>query len=110
MPHARSLPAALFGDGLIQAPMAGLTNAAFVAACCRAGVLGSLGAGGLQPETIRGEIAAIRAATDRPFNINLFVIDSRDGAAVPEAEQDALAGYCRAHDPVSYTHLRAHET
>ena len=30
---------------IIQAPMAGVTSPAFVAACCEAGVLGFIGAG-----------------------------------------------------------------
>ncbi|MCQ8278976.1 nitronate monooxygenase [Acetobacteraceae bacterium KSS8] len=98
MAAAHRLPAALFGDGIVQAPMAGLSDAALVSACCQAGVVGSLGAGGLQPDAMRREIVAIRDATDRPFNINLFVIDERQGASVPELEQAALAAYCRDHD------------
>jgi nitronate monooxygenase len=72
---------------IVQAPMAGgITTPALVAACCEAGALGSLGAAALSPERIRGEAAAIRALTRRPFAINLFVLDepdrfARDGEA-----------------------------
>lgn len=59
---------------LIQAPMAGgITTPELVAAVSNAGGLGALGAGYLEPEAIRRAIAEIRALTDRPFAVNLFV-------------------------------------
>ncbi len=68
---------------LIQAPMAGgPTTPALVAAVSNAGGLGSLGAGYLEPEAIRATIVEIRALTDRPFAVNLFV--PRRADAKPE--------------------------
>lgn len=59
---------------LIQAPMAGgATTPELVAAVCNAGALGSLAAGYLEPEQMREQIARIRALTDRPFAVNLFI-------------------------------------
>ncbi|MQR00257.1 NAD(P)H-dependent flavin oxidoreductase [Glaciimonas soli] len=60
---------------IVQAPMAGVTDAQLVAACCEAGVLGSLGAGMLMPDTLATTVKAIRAATNKPFNVNLFILE-----------------------------------
>lgn len=46
-----------------------------VAAISNEGGLGMLGAGYLAPDAIRVGIRAIRALTDRPFGVNLFVPD-----------------------------------
>ncbi|HLO93176.1 MAG TPA: nitronate monooxygenase [Burkholderiaceae bacterium] len=59
---------------VLMAPMAGeAASAALVAAVSEAGGLGQLGAAYLSPERIRAVVADIRARTDRPFGINLFV-------------------------------------
>ena len=72
---------------IIQAPMAGgLTTPALVAAVSNAGGLGSLAAALLSPERIAAEIAAVRKLTERPFNVNLFVLES------PAMEAEALRG------------------
>jgi nitronate monooxygenase len=59
---------------LIQAGMAGgVTTPELVAAVSNAGGLGTLGAGYMTPEQMRDAIRQIRAKTDRPFGVNLFV-------------------------------------
>jgi len=59
---------------IIQAPMAGGGDTpALVAAVCEAGALGSIGATYLTPQQIVETCAAVRARTQRPFGINLFV-------------------------------------
>jgi len=59
---------------ILQAPMAGgPSTPELAAAVSNAGGLGSLGAGYLSPEQLRGAIRAIRERTDRPFGVNLFV-------------------------------------
>lgn len=61
---------------VVQAPMAGgATSPALVAAVSEAGALGSFAAALLEPEAIAAAVAAIRAATARPFAVNLFVLD-----------------------------------
>ena len=61
---------------LVQGPMAGgPTTPALVAAVSDAGGLGFLAGAALAPEKIASEVAAIRALTDKPFGVNLFVLD-----------------------------------
>jgi nitronate monooxygenase len=57
---------------LIQAPMAGAQGSALAIAVCNAGGLGSLPGAMLGADALRAELAAIRAATRRPFNVNFF--------------------------------------
>jgi nitronate monooxygenase len=57
---------------LIQAPMAGSQGSALAIAVCNAGGLGSLPCALLNPDAMRAELQTIRAATDRPFNVNFF--------------------------------------
>ena len=57
---------------IIQAPMAGVQGSALAIAVCNAGGLGSLPAAMLGPDALRQELAAIRAGTDRPVNVNFF--------------------------------------
>ena len=57
---------------LIQAPMAGAQGPELTIAVCRAGGLGSLPAAMLNPDRLREQIAAVRQATDAPFNVNFF--------------------------------------
>lgn len=52
--------------------MAGAQKSALAIAVCQAGGLGSLPCAMLSPDEIRAEVAAIRAATDRPFGMNFF--------------------------------------
>lgn len=59
---------------IIQAPMAGgITTPELIAAVANSGGLGSLGAGYMEPEEIRHALAEIRALTDKPFAVNLFI-------------------------------------
>ena len=57
---------------VIQAPMAGVQGSALAIAISNAGGLGSLPCAMLSPDTLRAEIEAIRAQTNRPFNLNFF--------------------------------------
>jgi nitronate monooxygenase len=57
---------------LIQAPMAGAQGPELAIAVCKAGGLGSLPAAMLTPDRLREQIAAVRQATDAPFNVNFF--------------------------------------
>lgn len=80
---------------LIQAPMAGSSPPALVAAVSSAGALGSLGAGYLQPQAIIEQAAQIRSLSDRPYAIGLFVLPDEfevDMVAVARAREqlDAL--------------------
>ncbi|MET3375331.1 nitronate monooxygenase [Variovorax boronicumulans] len=57
---------------LIQAPMAGAQASAMAIAVCNEGALGSLPCAMLGPDAMRSELAAIRAGTDKPYNVNFF--------------------------------------
>jgi len=57
---------------IIQAPMAGVQGSVLAAAVCNAGGLGSLPCALLGASGLREELRALRAATDRPFNVNFF--------------------------------------
>ncbi len=73
---------------VVQAPMAGgFTPPALVAAVSRAGGLGSFAAALLAPDEIRAGVEQICRLTDRPFNVNLFVLDppAPDAAEVTRA-------------------------
>jgi len=57
---------------IIQAPMAGVQDSALAVAVSNAGGLGSLPCALLGLDAMRGELAAIRARTTKPFNVNFF--------------------------------------
>lgn len=82
---------------IVQAPMAGgPTTPELVAAVSNAGGLGSLGAAMLSPAQIREAAARIRALTDAPFAINLFVLPPASPAlAELEPALDRLAPFHR---------------
>lgn len=59
---------------IVQAPMAGgPSTPALAAAVNRGGGLGFLAAGYLGTERLGDDLAALRAETDRPFGVNVFV-------------------------------------
>ena len=58
---------------ILQAPMVGASSPEMAVAVSAAGGLGSIGAGALPAADIGSAIAALRARTDRPFGVNLFV-------------------------------------
>ena len=71
---------------IILAPMGGVGTPELAAAVCEAGGLGSVAAAYLTPKQITAQAARVRALTDRPFAVNLFVFTTppldRDPAAV----------------------------
>lgn len=84
---------------IIQAPMAGVQAGALAIAVSNAGALGSLPCALLSPDSLEKELAAIKAQTSRPFNVNFFC------HPVPPADADrdaawraALAPYYREFD------------
>jgi len=70
---------------IVQAPMAGVQGHALAIAAAGAGALGSLPCAMLAPDAMRKELAAIRAATSRPVNVNFFC----HVAPVPDATREA---------------------
>ncbi|HET7354194.1 MAG TPA: nitronate monooxygenase [Gaiellaceae bacterium] len=65
----------------VQAPMANTAPPGLAAAVSAAGALGSVAGGSLSTDELRAAIREVRAATDRPFAVNLFAPPYlRDGA------------------------------
>ncbi|AUW59593.1 nitronate monooxygenase [Sphingobium sp. SCG-1] len=58
---------------IVQAPMAGVSTCEMAAAVSNAGGLGSIAVGSVDAAAARQMIAEVRARTQRPFNVNLFV-------------------------------------
>jgi nitronate monooxygenase len=83
---------------IIQAPMAGVQVSALAVAVCNAGGLGSLPCAMLTPDSMRSELAALKAGTSRPYNVNFFC----HATPAPGAEREAawrkvLAPYYQEH-------------
>lgn len=71
---------------IIQAPMAGVGTPLLAAAVSNAGGLGSLGVGAMNADTARAAIRETRAATGKPFNVNLFTHAPASADAAREAQ------------------------
>lgn len=56
---------------IVQGGMVWAAGSALVAAVSKAGGLGLLGSGSMYPDMLREEIRRVRAATDRPFGVNV---------------------------------------
>lgn len=83
---------------LIQAPMAGVQGSAMAIAVSNAGGLGSLPGAMLSPDVMRSELTAIRAGTNKPFNVNFFCHTPPEPSAEREAAwRAALAPYYAEH-------------
>jgi nitronate monooxygenase len=81
---------------IIQAPMAGAHGRELTVAVSEAGGLGSLPCALLDADEVRNELAAVKASTSRPVNLNFFchVPATPDVAAATHATwRDALAAY-----------------
>ncbi len=66
---------------LLQAPMAGVSDATLAIAVARAGGLGAIAAATLSADALRDEVARFRSAIDAPLNLNFFA--HRDVAPTP---------------------------
>ena len=81
---------------IIQAPMLGASGADMALAVTQAGGMGSLAAGGLAPDDIIAQVAALRSATAGPFGVNLLI--ARPAAPEPAAVSEALERLAPWHD------------
>ncbi|WP_416401285.1 NAD(P)H-dependent flavin oxidoreductase [Alicycliphilus denitrificans] len=77
---------------IIQGPMTGSDTPQLAAAVSQAGGLGFLGCGMRSPDAMAQAAAAVRAATGKPFGMNLFVLETpRPDAAEVAAAMGRLA-------------------
>ena len=58
----------------IQGGMANIATGEFAAAVSNAGALGLIGAGGMNPDSLRENIRRCRELTDKPFGVNLMLM------------------------------------
>ena len=70
---------------IVQAPMAGVQGSALAVAVSNAGGLGSLPCAVFSQDAMRGELAAIKAQTTKPFNVNFF----SHAPPIPDADREA---------------------
>jgi nitronate monooxygenase len=70
---------------IIQAPMAGVQGSALAVAVSNAGGLGSLPCAMLGADAMKSELAAIKARSSRPFNVNFFC----HSPTLPDAKREA---------------------
>lgn len=81
---------------IIQAPMAGgPSTQELVAAVSAAGGLGSFGFAYMPPQEMQRQVAWVRAKTDRPFGVNVFVAELPGAidAVSQRGALEAVAGY-----------------
>lgn len=78
---------------IIQAPMAGVQGSQLAVAVSRAGGLGSIPCALLGLEAMRAELSAIKAQTERPFNVNFFC------HAPPTLDESREAAWRKALQP-----------
>lgn len=101
--RGRLLPAHLRRP-VVGAPMAGgPTTPELIAAVGEAGGLGMLGSGYLDAAGTRAEIARVRAVTDAPFGVNVFLVERDDSAAALASAGGprAVENYATAIEPVA---------
>ena len=60
---------------LIQGGMANIATGEFAAAVSNAGALGTIGAGGMNAETLRENIRRCKELTDKPFAVNIMLMN-----------------------------------
>lgn len=60
---------------IIQGGMANIATGKFAAAMSNAGALGTIGAGGMTAEILRGEIKEAKSLTDKPFAVNIMLMN-----------------------------------
>jgi len=81
---------------LVLAPMAGVGTAGLAAAVCKAGGLGSIGCGAMEPALAAETIKALRGLTGRPINVNFFChVPAKADSARELAWHDRLSSYYR---------------
>ncbi|MDJ0685290.1 MAG: nitronate monooxygenase [Alphaproteobacteria bacterium] len=78
---------------IVQAPMAGVSTPAMAAAASNAGALGSISVGAMNAAAAGEAIAALKSATNRPVNVNVFTHRK------PKREEDRESAWLKALEP-----------
>jgi nitronate monooxygenase len=86
---------------IIQAPMAGASNAELAAAVSNAGALGGFGGTDSLPDELRQVIRSIRQKTSRPFVINLYLDRAETYVFAAEREAAMKIALAPAHEELN---------
>ena len=88
---------------ILQGGMANIATGAFAAAMSNAGALGLIASGGMKAEELRKEIHACRSLTDKPFGVNLMLMNpDADAIAAMLAEEKVQFITTGAGNPGKY--------
>jgi len=91
---------------IIQGGMANIATGEFAAACSNAGALGLIASGGMDHEAIREQIHICREKTDKPFGVNLMLMNpDADKIAEMLAEEEVAIITTGAGNPGKYMKL-----
>lgn len=88
---------------IIQGGMAWASYSELAAAVSEAGGLGLLGSSTMQPDELRSEIAAVRKSTDKPFGVNIPIMNpfSQEMAKICVEEKVKIV-FTAAGNPAKY--------
>lgn len=88
---------------IIQGAMAWISDANLVAAIANAGATGVIAAGGLTAEQLREEIRKAKALTDKPFGVNIMLMEANKDEIVEVICQEGVVfATLGGGDPVPY--------
>ena len=88
---------------IIQGGMSNIANGTFAAAVSNAGGLGIVASGGMNPEKFRQEIRLCRSLTDKPFGVNIMLMQPEvDQLAQIAAEEQVALITTGAGNPAKY--------
>ena len=91
---------------VIQGGMANVATGEFAAAVSAAGAMGVIGAGGMDAETLRSHIRRCKELTDRPFGVNIMLMNPEaDKMAEIVAEERVAMVTTGAGNPGKYTDM-----
>ena len=76
---------------IFQGGMANIANGNFAAAVSNAGALGIIGAGGMNAEKLREEIRICRSLTDKPFGVNIMLMNPEADAMAEVVREESVA-------------------
>ena len=88
---------------VFQGGMANIATGEFAATVSEAGAMGIIGAGGMNAETLREEIHMAKAKTDKPFGVNIMLMNpDADRMAEVVAEEKVALVTTGAGNPGKY--------
>ncbi|MGL5973471.1 MAG: DUF561 domain-containing protein [Oscillospiraceae bacterium] len=88
---------------IIQGGMAHIATGEFAAAVSNAGGLGVIGAGGMQPQSVREHIKVCKSLTNKPFGLNIMLMNPQsDDIAKIAIEENVPVVITGAGNPGKY--------